>query len=246
MRASERQRRFVGLVAGGEELRQPRRAADHERQHAGRHRIERAGVADARDAQRAPRERDDVVRRRALRLVDDEDAIKGSGLLFQTLLIVEGCGRRPSPFDRSAVRRSILRCRRARDAFRLSTGACCAVGIPVLHQQLDRADVDDPVVQEVLSRPGMYRVMKRLSCHTELPQSGASAIVAVLPDELAAVCFSASASDTPSARWRDRAGRWLGVCASRPRDPSSRSLRRRYARIASSGPRCDDVRDRSR
>jgi hypothetical protein len=56
-------------------LREPRRAADHERQHPGRHRIERAGVPDARHAERAARQRHDVVRGRALGLVDDEDAV---------------------------------------------------------------------------------------------------------------------------------------------------------------------------
>ena len=73
-RASERDGGFVGLVAGGQELREAGRAADDERQHAGRHRIERAGVPDARDAQRAPRQRHNVVGGRSFGLVDDEDA----------------------------------------------------------------------------------------------------------------------------------------------------------------------------
>ena len=71
-------KRIVGvvvLVGAAQELREPRRAAEDERQHAGRQRIERAGVADAALAERAPRRGDDVVRRRPGGLVDDEHAV---------------------------------------------------------------------------------------------------------------------------------------------------------------------------
>ena len=61
-RAPNRIARVVFLVGAAQERREPRRAADDERQHAGRERIERAGVADARVRQRAPH---DARRRRA-------------------------------------------------------------------------------------------------------------------------------------------------------------------------------------
>ena len=67
----------VFLLVDGQELREPRRPADHQRQHAGRQRIERAGVADPRDADRPPHPRHDVVRRGSGGFVDDQDAVHG-------------------------------------------------------------------------------------------------------------------------------------------------------------------------
>ena len=58
-------------------LRQARGLAEHERQHAGGLRIERAGMPDAADPQRPARHDDDVVRARADRFVDDENAVDG-------------------------------------------------------------------------------------------------------------------------------------------------------------------------
>jgi hypothetical protein len=72
----------LGLIAlriAGQEPREPRRLAEHERQHAGRHRIERAGVTDARYAQQPPHAGNDVVRGRTFGLVDDEEAVDVSG-----------------------------------------------------------------------------------------------------------------------------------------------------------------------
>ena len=54
----------VLLLIAGEELRKARRTPDEQDEHAGRERIERAGVADALLSERASRARDDVVRRR--------------------------------------------------------------------------------------------------------------------------------------------------------------------------------------
>ena len=68
----------VGLVACGQECRESRRLAEDEQQDAGRHRIERAGVADPFLAQHAAHARHHVVRRRALRLVNDEQAVHRS------------------------------------------------------------------------------------------------------------------------------------------------------------------------
>ena len=73
--ASEPNRRLVVLVARRQELGQPGGAADHQRQYAGGHGVERPGVANARHAQRASRQRDHVMRGGALRLVNDEHAI---------------------------------------------------------------------------------------------------------------------------------------------------------------------------
>ena len=51
-------------------------SVDDEREHAGRERIERAGVADARRAERPPHPRHDVVRCGPRRLVDHENAVQ--------------------------------------------------------------------------------------------------------------------------------------------------------------------------
>ncbi len=84
-RAPEPHAGFVDLVVRRQESREARRAPDHERKYAGRHRVERAGVPDAFLTERTPRPRHDVVRCRAERLVDDEDAIQGVGHInFQT------------------------------------------------------------------------------------------------------------------------------------------------------------------
>jgi len=56
-------------------LRQSRRLAEDEQQHAGRGRVERTGVPDALFTQRAPHARHDVVRGRASGLVDDQQAV---------------------------------------------------------------------------------------------------------------------------------------------------------------------------
>ena len=58
---AEPHRGDVFLLVGWEELRQPRRPADHQRQHAGGERVERPGVADSGNADGAPDPRDDVV-----------------------------------------------------------------------------------------------------------------------------------------------------------------------------------------
>ena len=77
-REAEPQRRTVRLLARGQEAREPRRAAEAQRQDARREGVERARVADAPRPERAARAVDDVVRRRAGGLVDDEDAVHGS------------------------------------------------------------------------------------------------------------------------------------------------------------------------
>ena len=66
---------FVVLVRCDEEPDQSRGPAARQRQHAGGQRIERSGVADASLVQGPPRNGDDVVRRQALGLVDDENAV---------------------------------------------------------------------------------------------------------------------------------------------------------------------------
>ena len=65
----------VLLLVGAEELREPGRAPDEQHEHAGGERVQRARVSDALDADRAPRQRDDVMRRGAGGLVDDEGAV---------------------------------------------------------------------------------------------------------------------------------------------------------------------------
>ena len=75
--------RVVLFLGGRKKLREPRRLADDERQHARRERIERAGMADLHSigdrpssiAERRRMHGDDVVRRRSGRLVDDDDAV---------------------------------------------------------------------------------------------------------------------------------------------------------------------------
>ncbi len=64
--------RDVLLVGAAHERREPGGAADDEREHTGRERIEGSGMADARQADRATHDRDDVVRGRAGGFVDDK------------------------------------------------------------------------------------------------------------------------------------------------------------------------------
>ena len=66
----------VLLVVADEELREAGGLADEQDEEAGRERIERAGVADARRHQRAARTRHDIVGRRARRFVDEERAVQ--------------------------------------------------------------------------------------------------------------------------------------------------------------------------
>jgi hypothetical protein len=85
-RDTERDLRVVLLVGRGQELREARGFAEHERQHPRRQRIECTRVTDFHDrrgvghrrspeADRPPHHRDDVVRRRSCGLVDDDDAV---------------------------------------------------------------------------------------------------------------------------------------------------------------------------
>src|SRR5262249_35818502 len=69
----------VRLVAAAQKRREPRRPSQDERQQARGPRIERAGVADASFARRAPQPRHDVVRRWAARLVYEKDAVHSIG-----------------------------------------------------------------------------------------------------------------------------------------------------------------------
>ena len=75
----EPDRRGVVLVAAHEEGEQLGGPADAEHQHPGRHRVERAGVADLAGGAQPAGPGDDVVAGPAGRLVDDEDAV-GRGL----------------------------------------------------------------------------------------------------------------------------------------------------------------------
>jgi hypothetical protein len=58
---SEPYRGLVALAIGREKAGEPGRAAQQQREHTGRHRIERAGMADAWLAERTTRERDNVM-----------------------------------------------------------------------------------------------------------------------------------------------------------------------------------------
>jgi hypothetical protein len=71
--------RHVLLLVRDEELRQPRRVADEDDEQARRQGVERPGVADARDLQRTADERNDVVRGRAGRLVDEQRTVHKKG-----------------------------------------------------------------------------------------------------------------------------------------------------------------------
>ena len=74
--AAERDRRLVGFSSPTIRNCASRVARPtHQRQHAGGHRIQRAGVADPALAERAPRHRPPCRARWALRLVDDEHAV---------------------------------------------------------------------------------------------------------------------------------------------------------------------------
>ena len=68
---------LVGLDAGGEDRRQPRGLSGADRQHPRGEGVERAGMADATEAERAAHAVDHVVGGRALGLVDDQDAVRG-------------------------------------------------------------------------------------------------------------------------------------------------------------------------
>ena len=79
---AEAERRVVALAASRVKLREPRGAAEQQHQHAGRQRIERAQMADLAESEDAAHGVDDVVRRPALRLVDDQGAVERRGLRF--------------------------------------------------------------------------------------------------------------------------------------------------------------------
>jgi hypothetical protein len=81
-RLAEGDNGFVPLLVLTEELRKARRAAQQQHEDAGRHRVERTGMSDARLPKAPASDGDDVVRRQARRLVDDEAAFRraGSGL----------------------------------------------------------------------------------------------------------------------------------------------------------------------
>ena len=75
-RRPEADRRAVRLAVAEVVLDDPRAVAEEDRQHARRERIERPAVPDALRGGQPPDEGDDVVRGRAGRLGDDEDAIE--------------------------------------------------------------------------------------------------------------------------------------------------------------------------
>ena len=74
-RLAEANRRGVLLVAPDEERQQLRRLVDAEHEHARRHRVERAGVADAARVREAPHAADDVVRGPSGGLVDEDEPV---------------------------------------------------------------------------------------------------------------------------------------------------------------------------
>ena len=63
-------------------LREPRGPAEQQHQHAGRERIECAEMADLAKSENAASGVHDVVRRSALRLVNDQGAVERRGLRF--------------------------------------------------------------------------------------------------------------------------------------------------------------------
>ena len=75
-RGAEADRRAIRLAIAEVVLDDARPVAEEDRQHARRERIERAAVADALGRRQAADEGDDVVRGRAGRLGDDEDAVE--------------------------------------------------------------------------------------------------------------------------------------------------------------------------
>ena len=75
-RRAEADRRAIGLPIAQVVFDDPRRVAQEDRQHAGRERIERAAMPDPFGRGQPADERDDVVRGRAGRLGDDEDAVE--------------------------------------------------------------------------------------------------------------------------------------------------------------------------
>jgi hypothetical protein len=72
---AERDRRLVALRLRRHVRRELRRFSGEHDEHAARGRVERACVAHRARPERPPQARDDVVARRADRLVDDEDAV---------------------------------------------------------------------------------------------------------------------------------------------------------------------------
>ena len=66
---------FVNLVVAGVKLRQPRGPADHQRQHTGRHRIERPQMPDLARPRQPPHLVDHVVRGPLARLVDNDHSV---------------------------------------------------------------------------------------------------------------------------------------------------------------------------
>ena len=65
----------VGLLHPAEKLRQARVAPQQQRQHAGRHRVERTQMPDGALAEDAPGTRNHIVRGHARRLVEDQQAV---------------------------------------------------------------------------------------------------------------------------------------------------------------------------
>jgi hypothetical protein len=68
---AELQNGAVAFVGAADEPREPRCASEDQRQHSGRRRVERSGVADAALAERTPDPGNDVVRGRAGGFIDN-------------------------------------------------------------------------------------------------------------------------------------------------------------------------------
>jgi hypothetical protein len=92
---------FVLFVGGAEERGEPGGAPDHEGQDTRGQRIERAGVADPAEAERAPHPRDHIVRGRPGGFVDDENAVESSFQLLHSLLAGPSASARQSFHARS-------------------------------------------------------------------------------------------------------------------------------------------------
>ena len=80
VRLPEPDRGLVGLVVPADVAEQPGGRADAEDQQAGGHRVERAGVPDLADRQHPPGPGDDVVRRHAAGLVDQQQTGRDVGV----------------------------------------------------------------------------------------------------------------------------------------------------------------------